>query len=214
MVLILAGCSKFTGELPSESENFAIYAKAPGRLFIVLHDTNVADWRIQIVKGQVSKVAALPLTARQASSARRRAAGPPVIPRQKDLEPTEPFAYSPDKNYVVSGMDLKPPHESLPHELVMVRLNDQKILFREVGKQSSVEAVAWSPDSAYFAILWRAPSGTVIRSPMDILSAMSGHPVPYSDFWIEIVGVREGSLGRVEIASKVGGSWGTLVWTQ
>jgi hypothetical protein len=130
-----------------------------------------------------------------------------------DLAPRGPFAYSPDKTYLAAAMDLKTPRDSVPRHLAVLKVNEAKIAYESGDNQSSVESVAWSPDSKHVAVLRRVPSGK-LKSPMDILSATFGHPVQYSDYWIEIIGVDGKSLGRAQLASDVRASWGEIVWAQ
>lgn len=212
-VLLLTACGEFTGELPAEPKAFAPYANVPGRLGVSIHGADSRVWRFQIAKGQVSAVDTLPSAPRSATSVGAGLERPPEMPQRGDLAPRGPFAYSPDKAYLVAAMDLMAPRDSVPRNLAVLRVGERKIVYEGGDNQSSVEAVAWSPDSKQVAVL-RRTSSERLKSPVDILSGMFGHPVQYSDYWIEVIGVDGKSLGRAQIASGAKASWGELVWTQ
>jgi hypothetical protein len=115
--------------------------------------------------------------------------------------------------YLAVAMDLKPPRDSVPRYLTILKLPEGRIVYESGEDRSSVDAVAWSADGRYLAALRRAPSGR-LKSPLDILSAMFGHPVQYSDYWIEVIGNDGKRIGQAQIASDVRSSWGELIWDQ
>ena len=135
------------------------------------------------------------------------------MPERGELVPRGPFALSGDKTYLAAAMDLKPPRDSVPRYLAVLNLREGRIVYESGEDQSSVEAVAWSPDGKHLAALRRAPSSK-LKSPMEILSAMFGHPVQYSDYWIEVVGVDGKKIGRAQIAAEVRSSWGEVIWSR
>jgi len=116
-----------------------------------------------------------------------------------------------DKKYLAAAMDLKPPKDSVSRHLAVVHTPDGKVVYEGSDDGAAVESIAWSPSSEYVAVLRKSKGGRV-GSPLDILSAMFGHPVHYSDYWVEVFDLKGKLVARAKIAEDVKASWGEIVW--
>lgn len=213
IVLLLVACGEYRGELPSNVGAFGPFGSLAGRIGVTIRNADSRVWRFQIRKGQVSATEELPSAPRSATSVGVGLDRPSGMLERGELVPRGPFAYSGDKAYLAAAMDLKPPWDSVARHLAVISVADKQAVYESGEDLSSVEAIAWSPDAKHVAVLRRASSST-LKSPIEILSAMFGHPVQYSDYWVEVIGVEGKSLGRAQIASDVKASWGEIVWTQ
>lgn len=211
-ILLLVACGEYRGELPSNVGAFAPFASLPGRIGVTIRGAESKIWRFQISKGQVSATEELPSAPRSATSVGVGLETPSGMLERGELVPRGPFAYSREKAYLAAAMDLKPPRDSVARHLAVIRVADKQPIYESGEELSSVEAIAWSPDGQHVAVLRRARSSMPPR-PIDILSAMFGHPVQYSNYWVEVIGVEGKSFGRAQIASDVKAGWGEIVWT-
>jgi hypothetical protein len=208
---LLAACSEYSGELPSDTVAFGSFRELPGRIGVSIRSTDSNVWDFEIRHGKISRASNLPSAARNATSVGVGVEKPSGIPERGELAPRGPFALSGDKQYLVAAMDLKPPLDSAPQHLVVVRTQTSEIVYQSGKGGGYIEAVAWSPDSRYVAVLRREVTKH-IGSPLDLLSSMSGHPVQYSNYWVDVIDVNGKPVARAQVASAVKGSWGTVVW--
>jgi hypothetical protein len=71
-------------------------------------------------------------------------------------------------------------------QLAVVDLKRQKIV-RTVETEYYVQAVAWAPDSKYFAVLYEQDvTKQVFKGPLDWLASLVGHPIGYWTFYLTI----------------------------
>lgn len=208
---MLVACGAYDGELPSDSTALAAFGGLPGRIGVTIRSTDSKAWRFEIREGKLSRANDLPAAPRSATSVGVGVEKPAGVPERGDLVPRGPFALSGDKRYLAAAMDLKPPRDSAPQHLAVVRTQGSEIVYESGKDDSYVESMAWSPDSKYVAVL-RAVKSKRMGSPLDILSSMFGHPVQYNDYWVEVIDINGKRVGRAPIANDVKASWAEIVW--
>ena len=208
---LLSACGEYGGELPSDTAAFGALSGLPGRIGVTLRSADSKLWRFEIRQGKVSRASELPSTPRNATAVGVGVEKPSGISERGELAPRGPFALSGDKRYLAAAMDLKPPRNSAPQHLAVVRTPGGDLVYESGSDGSYVESIAWSPDSKYVAVL-RTTKSKKIGSPSDILSSTFGHPVQYNDYWIEVIDLNGKRVARAQIASDVKASWGEIVW--
>jgi WD40 repeat protein len=208
---VLSACGEYGGELPSETSALSSFTGLPGRIGVIIHGTDSKLWRLEIQQGKISRASELPSAPKNATAVGvgvQKASG---LSGRGEFVPRGPFVLSGDKKYLAAAMDLRPPKDSVPRHLAVVHTADGKVVYESDGDGAAVESIAWSPSSEYVAVLRKAKSGRV-GSPMDILSSMFGHPVQYSDYWVEVLDLKGKPVARAKIAGDVKASWGEIVW--
>jgi hypothetical protein len=90
-----------------------------------------------------------------------------------------PLVYSPNAKFVASCPNSDP-------DMVVIRAVDdnQEVCRVPLWRRRRVSGIVWSPRSNAIAVLER--SSRRGWGPADILSAVSGHPVPYNWFAVEV----------------------------
>ncbi|OLD82777.1 MAG: hypothetical protein AUF67_02845 [Acidobacteria bacterium 13_1_20CM_58_21] len=74
-----------------------------------------------------------------------------------------------------------------------------------------VRGIAWSPDSKAVAVLKESERRGY--GPLELVSALSGHPVPYNSTGFVAVGVSENeSVGLPYIAWEFRSAWSYIRW--
>jgi len=89
--------------------------------------------------------------------------------------------------------------------------NDQEILIAETGslrtvsrwsrKDRSIEGFAWAPDGRSVAIL--SQSEHYGKDPLGILAGLSGHPIPHSSVFLDVIDIRTGKISEYLIRANV-----------
>jgi hypothetical protein len=76
-----------------------------------------------------------------------------------------------------------------------------------------IRGFAWAPNSHSVAFL--SVSSYLGKSPMELLSALSGHPVPHDTVFLDFVDVRERSLTEYTVARNVPSSFVRILsWSE
>jgi len=105
---------------------------------------------------------------------------------------TTPYSLSGDGKLLVAGLQRQSgkidfEHDVEPQSIVLLDVATSKVL-SIVDMHQSIDALSWSPDSPLIAIL-----SNVERygktTPRERLSAFSGHPIPYDDITITVIGL-------------------------
>jgi hypothetical protein len=134
------------------------------------------------------------------------------LPEDPDFSYLGPYLLSPDKNKAIASVSFKKSENYGPYSYVLGDLAASKIVAVRKDAELFVDAVAWSPDSKFVALL-RKKQVSVLHGPMEILSACAGHPVQYSDYFLEIIDAQGKLVARTKVAGPTAGTWGEVVWT-
>ncbi len=94
---------------------------------------------------------------------------------------------SPTGSVVVASVVGKNSHDVRPHHFVVIDLGKRKIdKIVELSEERTIKGIAWSKDSEYFALLSSSAGSSFSLSLVNLFSAMSGHPVSVTDYFLEI----------------------------
>jgi hypothetical protein len=91
---------------------------------------------------------------------------------------------SPDKNYVLFGLD-DPAYQTM-HQVVLMRVSDRQVIsdFGYIAGSYICDSM-WSSDSKMILIL--GSSEYVKKNPWGILAALSGHPIQMHTFFVDVI---------------------------
>lgn len=80
-------------------------------------------------------------------------------------------------------------------------------------KERGIRGFAWAPNSPSIAIL--NVSTYVGKMPMELLAALSGHPVPHDTVFLDILDVRTGQVTEYTIRRNVVSSFTRILdWSE
>jgi hypothetical protein len=97
----------------------------------------------------------------------------------------KPEANSPDRKYVARCMTSKKETEEF---LVVDDKSGVTVCHWKPQDSRGIRGFAWSPNSRSIAVL--NTSNHVGKSPLELLSALSGHPVPHDTVFLDIMDVQ------------------------
>jgi hypothetical protein len=212
-VSAVSGCYQFDGEARLDQTAEQQFMRLPGSLGITIRNRDRV-WRYILHHGQLRKTDRLPAAPREAKSIALGMRGASTLAPQPDYDYRGPFLTSPDEHYLAASISLKPPNDGLPISFVIYESQGKTLVAEVKGERLYyIESLAWSPDSRYIAVM-KKQNVIKPRGPLEILAAISGHPVPYNDYWLEVYDVRGDLVARSQIAKNVAGSWGEVIWLE
>ena len=181
-----------------------------GRLSVTLSDTK-SRYEAMLVSGRVEGQRVFPGPAydltRDETKQRHYS-----IPDTSGFRSRLPSALSPDGKFLASAIvpqkgDPYAPAESLG--IFEYPTGNLRGVFKTIDSQI-IESIAWSPTSDMIVVL--AATSKSGKSPGDILSAVSGHPVSYVSFYLQIVSLTGKSLAETKLASDLQSGFGHVSW--
>lgn len=122
-----------------------------------------------------------------------------------------PYLVSPDKNKTIASVSFRKSVNYGPYAYILSDVTSNKVIVGPRETDFFIDALAWSPDSKFVALL-RKKQVSVLHGPKEILSACSGHPVQYSDYFLEIIDAQGNMIASTKIAGPITGTWGEMVW--
>jgi hypothetical protein len=211
VAVLIAGCSaQQEPEITIDSSARAALEALPGTLGIALHGSDIAI-QVALRHGQIE-------SARGTIRAPREATGM-VGPRGATMLPDRlneyyqgPYGFSPDSRYVAASVVEHRPKAALPQAFVIFDQQMKRDTARVTleGKEL-LRALAWSPDSMRLAVLKSTSRGKF--SFKNMLSAISGHPVPYDTYFLDIYNLDGKIVTQTKLIEDVRAGWGEITWT-
>ncbi len=184
----------------------------PGAIGIALRVGKDRQKSYEISRGGIIEVPGLPAAPKQ-SIGMNVGYGTirPPLPASQDFFYEGPYLVSPDKNKAFAAVAFKKSRWKLPTSYVVGDLIDRKLIAVRRDEELLVEAVAWSPDSRFVALL-RTRQVAVLHGPLEILSSCAGHPVQYVDYFLEVIDAEGNLLLSTKILGPITGSRGEMIW--
>ena len=215
-MLLPLGCSTSKSDLgvSIDPTSSARLEGLPGAIGITLRDygdTQVREKSYEISRGRIVEVRGLPAAPKQSYSAGVGPDGATMLPRDGEFIYAGPYLTSPDKTRVVASVAFKKSRWMLPTSYVVGDLTRKELISVHRDEERLVEAIAWSPDSKFVALL-RQKQASVLHGPMEIVSSCAGHPVQYFDYYLEVINAAGRQIVSTKILGPIAGSWGELVW--
>jgi hypothetical protein len=135
-----------------------------------------------------------------------------ILPPSSDFTYCIPYPQSPNKSLVVASILYKKLNQYNPTEFAVIDLINNKINFVSNSFLSrSIDSIAWSDDSQYFAILMHESKSTF--GLMSLLSSMSGHPVRKNNYFLSVYRKTGECLFNIKIAENYIGTSGEIIWS-
>lgn len=211
VVILIAGCS---GQQPSEitidSSARPRFSALPGEIGIALFgsDTTV---QVLIRHGKITP-ARQTIRAPQEATGMVAPRGATMLPDRTDEYYQGPYAFSSNGRYVAASVIGRRPKAALPQAFVIFDQQMKRDIARVTldGKEL-LRALAWSPDSTRVAILKSTSRGKV--SFYNFLSSLSGHPVPYDTYFLDIYDLDGKIVAQTKLIEDVRAGWGEITWT-
>jgi len=116
----------------------------------------------------------------------------PTLPPAGEMRYEHPYAVNSERSLL--AVSAKPARSSslVSNDIAVFSLPEGKQqAFLHRPESAFVEGIAWSPDSRYLALLTAQEHWGV--SPLELLTAVAGHPVPHNSYRIEVYS-RSGEL--------------------
>lgn len=211
VTILITGCSdQQRPEITIDSLARTAFETLPGTLGIAIHGSDNAT-QVVLHHGQIE-------SARGTIRAPREATGM-VGPRGATMLPDRlneyyqgPYAFSPDSKYVAASVVEQRPKAALPQAFVIFDQQMKRDMARvTLDSKELLRALAWSPDSTRLAVLKSTSRGKF--SFKNMLSAVSGHPVPYDTYFLDIYNLDGKIVAQTKLIEDVRASWGEITWT-
>lgn len=209
-VLLIASCS---GQQPSEitidHPTQPTFEALPGEIGLALHGSDIA-FQVLIRHGKIEPVTSNIKAPREATGM-IAPYGATMLPDRTNEYYRGPFAFSPNGKYVAASVVGHRPKTALPQAFVIFDRQGKRDLTRiDLSDEELLRALAWSPDSTRIAILKSTSKGKV--SFKNFLSALSGHPVAYDTYFLDIYDLEGKIVAHTKLIEDVRYSWGEIVW--
>jgi hypothetical protein len=206
---MLVGCSgepQFTLDSKAKKEFAALRGK------IGLKFRNYAgQWNLVIDQGNLSQWKNLPEAPREATSAIGPYGAENLVPPE-GYNYQGPYLVSPDKRFIVASLVKKIPYEHLPTTFLIVDVRTEKTVSQlHLTNEYVIDGFAWSPDSSWIAVLKSRDRFKWWR-PVDFLSALAGHPIPYSEFQLDVVDLECNVIASARLVRDLPSASGDVVW--
>ena len=212
------GCASSDGGLTVSVDATSVgpLKALPGVIGIALStygDDQIKSKYFEISAGQVREVPTLPKAPKNATASILPGGGTTLpFSHGPSLMYAGPYLISPDKTRAIASVTFKSSWNFGPYAYIMGDLTAKKAISVPTKESEFfIEGVAWSEDSKFVALL-RKKQVTVLHGPIEILSACSGHPAQYSDYFLEIIDAQGKMISRTKITAPVTGTWGEVVW--
>jgi hypothetical protein len=203
----------------SDEPRFAIEARAkkqfaalPGKIGVTFKNY-AGKWYLLIERGNLSLVGTLPEAPKEATS-RIGPFGAENLVAPDNYDYFGPYSVSPDGRFVVASLATKNPFSTSPTAFVIVDFRTKRPISKviKIGNYE-VGGFAWSPDSKEIAMLkyrgrfkwWR---------PVDFISALSGHPIPYAAFHLAIVDLQGNTIAETSLVGDLPAPMPEVIWTE
>lgn len=136
----------------------------------------------------------------------------PSIPSPAGYQIREPSALSPDGKFIASAMVSTKDGAYTPANSVGLFAFPSGTLLTVFTPITNgfIEYIAWSPNAEKLAVLTGITKSG--KSAEDILAAISGHPVSYISFDLQIVTLKGESIGEVKLAADLQAGFGHITW--
>jgi hypothetical protein len=86
-------------------------------------------------------------------------------------------------------------------EISIVEIGSARKLSRWTRKDRSISGFAWAPDGLSVAIL--SESEHYGKDPLGIVAGVSGHPIPHSSVFLDVIDIRTGRVSEYLIRANV-----------
>jgi len=181
----------------------------PGKLSIGFGSMD-HHWNYSVIKGKLKSMPNLRKAPEESMIGTAPLGGATgILPDEKDLYYNRPYLISPDNSLIVAGIDYKKQSTGCPTDFVLASVKDGRIVSKR-GYENfrSIDGIAWSPDSKYFAIVQSTERPCFCI--LSILAYSLGHPARTGTYSLLIYD-RYGDLYvQSKIVSGMGGSGGYL----
>jgi len=209
-VILIAGCS---GDQPPEitidTSAQPEFSALPGEIGIALYGSDTT-MQVLIRQGKIAPARQI-IRAPQEATEEVAPRGATMLPDRADEYYQGPYAFSLNGRYVVASVVGRRPKAALPQAFVIFDKQEKRDLARvALSDKELLRALAWSPDSTRIAILKSTSGGKV--SFKNFLSALSGHPVPYDTYFLDIYDLDGKVVAQTKLIEDVRASWGEIVW--
>jgi len=203
----------------SDEPRFAIEARAkkqfaalPGKIGVSFGNY-AGDWFLLIDKGSLSLVERLPKAPKEAS-ANIEPFGAKDLAEPDNYHYFGPYVKSPDGKFVVASLATKNPYSTLPKAFVIGDFHTAKLVSKVNGTGAyRIGGLAWSPDSKLIAVLKSRDRFKWWR-PVDFVSALSGHLIPYLEFGLDLVDLQGNVLAETRLVRDLPSASGEVIWTE
>lgn len=124
-----------------------------------------------------------------------------------------PYLTSPDKRYMAASIAAARHAPGSPGFVIVDTQVNQTVAVIKGSDERFIDGLAWSPDSKWVAVLKYSyrPAG---YRPIDLLGYLTGHPVPYMSYYIEVVNLAGDKVAQSKPSSELRGSWAWVVWIE
>lgn len=210
-ILLITGCSgEQRPEITIDSSARPAFELLPGQIGLALHGSDIA-FQVLIRHGKIEPVTSNIKAPREATGM-IAPYGATMLPDRANEYYRGPFAFSPNDKYVAASVVGLRPKTALPQAFVIFDRQEKRDLARiDLSGEELLRALAWSPDSTRIAILKSTSRGKV--SFKNFLSALSGHPVAYDTYFLDVYDLEGKIVARTKLIEDVRYSWGEIVWT-
>jgi len=183
----------------------------PGQIGITIQNVAQAR-RVLLEKGVLKDASSLPRAEDKASA---MGAGPygatELLDNASDYYVRGPYLISPDRKVLAASVELKGVANASSTGYVIAELSSKRVVSIKRSKTQGVSGLAWSPDSRFLAVL-KHEQVRVGRTPLELLSGFSGHPVQYVVYSLEVVDRSGNPIAISRLTNDLNGTWGELVW--
>jgi hypothetical protein len=183
----------------------------PGQIGITIQNAAQVH-RVLLEKGVLKDAPHLPRAEEKASA---MGAGPygatEILDNASDYYVRGPYLISPDRKVLAASVELKDVAVASSTGYVIAELGSKRVVSISRSKTQGVSGLAWSPDSKFLAVL-RHEQVRVGRTPLELLSSFSGHPVQYVVYSLEVVDRSGNLIATSRLTNDITGTWGEMVW--
>ena len=207
--LFVLGCAaepKFELDRNTEQQ----FEKLPGTIGVTVKNHSNA-WYYTLYRGKLQRVNSLPKPPAEAASVLKETLRfPDQLPKPQSYVYWGPYLQSPDGVYF--AVSIAPVRDTAGGRglVIIERFTQQVNLVLNDTRQRYIDALAWSPDSRFIAIL--RSSYRTGYGPGDLIALASGHGVPYMTYYLEVTDLNGTVVAQTKLASEVRGSWAWIVW--
>lgn len=209
-ILLITGCSgEQRSEIIIDSSARPAFELLPGQIGLALHGSDTT-FRVLIRHGKIEP-ATRDIKAPREATGMIAPYGATMLPDRTNEYYQGPFAFSPNGKYVAASVVGLRPKTALPQAFVISDRQGNRDLARiALSGEELLRALAWSPDSTRIAILKSISGGKV--SFKNFLSALSGHPVTYDTYFLDVYDLEGKIVARTKLIEDIRYSWGEIVW--
>jgi hypothetical protein len=212
IVSLIAACGEQEAQVEIDEQAKNTFASIDGKLGITLESFNDDNrvYRYVLKAGELTVASSLP-SAPNGSNGGGSVPYKYKLPTQDRYDYRSPYIVSPDGNFLAVSASKKTAWFGSSTALAVFSAETNKLVLLTEGDSARyIAALAWSPDLTLIAMLRVTFSSG--KMPWDILSAMGGHPVTYSTYYLEIVNLTGEVIASSKLSSELRMSTDELVW--